>query len=282
MAKLGNSTFGGFVGKLGNVVGYNRKGVWCVRTRPISIRNPRTEAQQRHRSMFAEEVRLAGHMKWALGVGLKAVADEYHMTVQNAFVSLNQQAFSLEDGAFEVDWSQLKLSAGPIAPVELTEASIDGDNVLNVRFEPNPLKMRADRFDSVYIWVYYPELRSGYLAAPVYRMDKRVRASLPDGLVGKEVHVYGFAINKEGLASLTSYIKTDFEENEPEVQTTSPKGLQSTPPLSDVDEGVSISDSDSYTASKDETADIGAPGGTGIVEDTDNRGGDGQYQLPFG
>jgi len=212
MAKLGSSTFGGFSGKLGNVVGYNWKGVWCIRMRPMSIRNPRTEAQQKHRTMFAEEVRLAGRMSWALGVGMKAVSDEYHMTVQNAFVSLNQQAFSMVDGAFEVDWKQLNVSAGPVAPVALTEAAVDEDNVLNAKFEPNPTGAKANRFDSVYTWIYCPELAMGYLAAPVYRMDKKVKVKLPDGFRGRVVHIYAFVVDKDKNSSLSSYITLENED----------------------------------------------------------------------
>jgi len=205
MAILSRSAFGGFSGKLGNVVGYCRMGTWCVRVRPVSIKNPRTEAQQRHRTMFAEEVRLAGRMGWGIGVGLKAVAEEGHMTVHNAFVSLNQQAFSLVEGAFEVDWSQINVSAGPVAPVSLTSAEVDEENVLKVRFEPNPLEVKADRFDSVYVWVYCPEMEDGFLAAPVYRMDKRVRLMLPNWMRGREIHVYAFAVDKDGVASGSSY-----------------------------------------------------------------------------
>ena len=94
MAKIEGNPFSGFRGKLGNLVGYNWKGLWCVRSRPAQVRNPRSEAQQRHRAMFAEEVRLAGRMSWAVNLGFAAVADELHITPQNAFVKANQGAFS--------------------------------------------------------------------------------------------------------------------------------------------------------------------------------------------
>ena len=46
MAKQTNGTLGGFVGKLGPVVGYRWKNVWCVRSQSRIVNNPRTEAQQ--------------------------------------------------------------------------------------------------------------------------------------------------------------------------------------------------------------------------------------------
>ncbi len=287
MAKLGNSTFGGFSGKLGNVVGYNRKGIWCVRTSPISIRNPRTEAQQMHRSMFAEEVRLAGHMSWALGVGMKAVADEYHMTVQNAFVSLNQQAFSMVDGAFEVDWEKITLSAGPVAPVALTEVAVDDDNVLNVKFEPNPTGANANRFDNVYIYVYSSDLAGGYLAAPVYRMDKKVKAALPDGFRARNLHVYAFVVDKFNNGSMTSYAMTKDEPIALAVQVPAfEESISSTPSLVE-DKETSDSNSTIYSSSvssEDEAAsgeNDGGPSGAGPTDAADDSGGNGQYEMNF-
>ncbi len=205
MAKLEGNVFGGFSGRLGNVVGYSRNGEWFVRQKPISVRNPRTEAQQKHRSMFAEEVRLAGRMSWGIGVGLKSIAEKFHMTVQNAFVSLNQQSFSLSDGAFEVDWSQLMISGGPVAPVELTETAVNEDNVLNIKFNSDHLATNANRFDNIYLYVYCPEIATGFLAAPVYRMDKKIRLALHESFAGRELHLYCFAVDKDGNASMSSY-----------------------------------------------------------------------------
>ena len=69
MAKQTNGTLGGFVGKLGPVVGYRWKNVWCVRSQSRNVNNPRTEAQQEHRSLFKQEVQLAGRMRWAVNIG---------------------------------------------------------------------------------------------------------------------------------------------------------------------------------------------------------------------
>ena len=222
MAKLEGNTFGGFRGKLGNVVGYSWKGVWCVRTLPARVRNPRSEAQQRHRALFAEEVRLAGRMGWALNLGLAAVADELHMTPQNVFVKANQGAFGPAAAAggvqtaadsvpgnsiagLAVDWSALIVSAGPVAPVAVGTPAVDDGGVLTVAFEKNPLHLRADKFDQVHLYVYCPALNAGYLAAPVYRKEQTVSLVLPDGMAGQECHLYAFVTDKEGRASETAY-----------------------------------------------------------------------------
>ena len=208
MAKLEGNAFGGFRGKLGNVVGYRWKDVWCVRMRPERVRNPRSEAQQRHRSLFAAEVRLAGRMGWALNVGLAAVSDEMHMTPHNVFVKANQGAFAADggsDGGLAVDWEHLIISAGPVSPVALGVPEISGDGVLTVQFEKNTCRMRADNFDQVHLYVYCPAVAMGYLAAPVYRKDKKISLALPETFAGQAFHVYAFVTDKDGRASDTAY-----------------------------------------------------------------------------
>ncbi len=222
MAKIEGNALGGFRGKLGNLVGYSWKGLWCVRVRPAVVRNPRSEAQQRHRAMFAEEVRLAGRMSWALNIGLAAVADELHMTPCNAFVKANQQAFGAEgDNSLTVDWSGLIVSAGPVAPIELGTPVVSDEGVLEVAFEKNPYHLRADGFDEVHLYIYCPAAGQGYLAAPVYRKERRIRVSLPDDMIGQELHLYAFVTNEKGQSSDTSYASpevheiTEIAENQP-------------------------------------------------------------------
>ncbi len=272
MAKIEGNPFGGFRGKLGNLVGYNWKGLWCVRSRPAQVRNPRSEAQQRHRAMFAEEVRLAGRMSWALNIGMAAVADELHITPQNAFVKANQGAFSsaarltppcppqggtvegmAQGGTLErgsqggttvegnghggliVDWSALIISAGPVAPIALGVPTVDGEGVLSVAFEKNPYHLHADSFDQVHLYVYCPALNDGYLAAPVYRKERHVSVALPGSMVGQVLHVYAFVTDREGRASETCYASiTEAEETPNIIDMPDVIGMQDIPETEDI------------------------------------------------
>ncbi len=219
MAKqTSNGALGEFIGRLGPVVGYRWKNIWCLRTQSDNVRNPRTEAQQEHRSMFKQEVQLAGRMRWAVNIGLKEMADEMDMTPQNLFVKANQQAFSMVDGRLSVDCPNLCISAGSVAPVEITSATRDEVNVLTVNFEPNPLQMRAYQYDNVYFWVWCPEANTGYLVNPVYRRIKKMSVLLPSKMEGKEIHIYAFVQDEKGHCSTTAYgqeTSTDAEPAEP-------------------------------------------------------------------
>ena len=205
MARLDNGFMGGFSGKLGPAVGFERFGRWYLRALARQVTNPRTEAQQEHRAMFKQEVQLAARMRWAVNTGMKEVAHQMGLTAQNLFVKANQQAFNLVDGELRVDYPALKVSLGTVAPVAITEATVDEGNVLTVRFEKNPEHRAASAYDSVYLWVYSAEAGKGYLANAVYRRAKRIDVLLPEWLCDSGLHLYAFVQDKDGRCSSTAY-----------------------------------------------------------------------------
>ena len=97
MAKQTSGILGGFVGQLGPAIGYMWRGIYCVRSKPTRVRNPRTPQQQAHRLLFRTEVQLASRMKQALRRGLQEASREDGMLPQNLFMQLNRQYFSLEE-----------------------------------------------------------------------------------------------------------------------------------------------------------------------------------------
>lgn len=196
---------GGFSGKLGPAVGYQRLGGWYLRALPRMVTNPRTAAQQEQRAMFKQEVQLSARMRWAANVGMKGVARQMGLTAQNLFIKANQQAFSMVDGELGVDYPALQVSLGTAAPVAITEATVDDGNVLTVRFEKNPEHRTASAYDSVYLWVYSAEAGKGYLANAVYRRTQRIDVLLPEWLGDSVLHLYAFVQDKDGRCSSTAY-----------------------------------------------------------------------------
>ena len=205
MAKFENGYMGGFSGKLGSAIGYMWNGKWCLRSRPTQVHNPRTEAQQEHRAAFREQVRLAARMRWVLLQSMTEAARAAGMTAYNLFVSLNQHAFSSEGGELRVDYPSLVLSLGPVAPVQASQVVATGGSRLEVDFERNPLHQQCDAYDAVHLYVYSPSLGQGYLAAPVYRRQKKVSVLLPDLFEGSEVHIYLYVSDQQGRCSETAY-----------------------------------------------------------------------------
>ena len=206
MATTVNGEFLGLNGRIGSLVSYKWRGKWVARTFAQKPKNPRTELQQSHRMLFKQEVQLAGRMNWVLRETMDAVAAEQGMTACNYFIKRNQAAFGVDDGHLAVDWSALVLSEGPVAPVAFGAPSITEGTTLSIAFERNPLHMRADNYDRVYVYLYCPDIELGFLTAPVYRREQRLSVVLPDIFAGHEVQLWGMVQDAAGRWSETLYI----------------------------------------------------------------------------
>ena len=239
MATISDGYLGGFSGSLGPVVGYQWRGRWCMRAKPQMVKNPRTEAQQRHRSLFREEVRLAARMNRVVKQTMAAPSLEAMMTPCNYFIHRNQGAFGwssalghtagfqehtdsstlaslgspspslgdeLNSGRLTVDWERLVLSEGPVAPVEFGMPVVTDRTRLKISFEKNPLHLRADKYDRVYLYVYCPDAECGFLPMPVYRITQEISVLLPSSMAGREVHLWGLVQDDRGHWSNSVYI----------------------------------------------------------------------------
>ena len=193
-------------GTVGTVIGYEWRGKWCLRSRPLRVRNPRTAKQQNNRLLFKQMVDLASHMKMALRKGLRGVSLGMHITECNLFVKRNKECFSLDaEGQLVVDWERLIVSEGELVAPVFQAASLQTGSVV-VPFAPCAEGERASGDDEVYLYAYCPEMEQGVLSAPAYRRMGSVQLTLPERWQGKEVHLYGFAVDYEGNASDTTYI----------------------------------------------------------------------------
>ena len=206
MAITTNSQLMGLKGRVGALVSYQWRGKWVTRSFSTAPKNPRSEKQQAHRMLFKQEVQLAGRMNWVLRETLDAVAGEHGMTACNYFIKRNQEAFGAEDGVLTVDWPRLVLSEGPVAPVAFGVPEITEGTTLTVAFERNPLHMPSGNYDRVYVYLYCPELQTGFFTAPVYRRDRRLSVVLPEQMAGHEVQLWGMVQDHAGRWSETIYI----------------------------------------------------------------------------
>ena len=205
MAKQTVGYLGGFQGTLGPAIGYMWNGKWCVRSRPTSVRNPRTPEQVAQREMFRREVQLAADLGDTLVRTMRDPSRELGMTSYNLFVHVNQHAFSLEDGVFSVDYQNLRLSLGDVPPVEAPRMTMTEDNVLEISFE----KGRGYSHDQVFAVVYAPGLHYSFMSHPAFRRDRHISIALPDNMAREELQVWLLVENPDGRWSEAVYVESE-------------------------------------------------------------------------
>ena len=206
MGKTNNIFAGGIVGRMGNLVGYQWRGQYCVRTMPSHYRDAQSEAQLAQRALFRQTIAFASKAKRILQLGLRQSSINNHVTECNFFMRINKRRFSLSGNQLSVDYENLQLSEGPVAPVAFYEPRLLDDTTISVDFEKNPLHRVAGPDDGVYLVAYCPELGDFDISAPACRRHNSVTLSLNPYWAGREVHLWGFVRDNAGRASMSQYI----------------------------------------------------------------------------
>ena len=227
MGKTGNGFLGGFSGRLGNVIGYEWRGKMCVRSMPGQYNDAKTPRQLAQRALFKAVVRFASRAGDVLRIGLQTASINAQMTESNYFMRLNKGCFSIVEGGGEdaaanqnvlsVDYENLILADGPVAPVAFAAPRMVEETTVGVDFESNPLHRTVHRDDKVYLVAYIPEKEAFIISQPFYRGQKYAEVEFPSYRAGKEMYLWGFVVDRAGRASQSQYLGNgDFEAVLPE------------------------------------------------------------------
>lgn len=122
MATIKQGILGGFSGKIGNVVGSSWKGIAVMKTKPLSVANPRTAAHVSQREDFADVVELAKQINSQI---IKPLWDRFasKMSGYNAFVRENIGKFKPGSDLA----SKVKISIGQMDKTEIGSFSATAD-----------------------------------------------------------------------------------------------------------------------------------------------------------
>ena len=214
MAKSNWGITSGFIGKLGNVVGYNWKGKNIQRALTPNGNKSHSQEQQLQRARFALITLVGGDLYEAIYEGFRHEANKLRSTQNGLFVKYNIGLISGTDPeALGLDFENLQLSYGTLRGVDFGEASISG-NTLTVAIDDNNLYgRRVSVSDRIYIAAYCPELGDArcYVAG-TRGSEGNLTVNLPAKWNGKGIVAYGFTVGaasfNEGLASATQCLCT--------------------------------------------------------------------------
>lgn len=209
MAKVNMGILGGFIGKVGTVVGFKIFGKQVMRAYQRAVKNPRTAGQRLVRAKFGKLTSVGASMLEALKIGMAATAVSRKMTPMNVFVQKNWGAANGADAeSVAVDYSGLKVSLGRLPMPVVGELSFDEELTVKLAFTPRSDMPGASADDSVYMVAYQPESNTSVTSAAARRDAGVVRLTVPGSWSGCPVHVYVFAIGKDGKTAESVYAGT--------------------------------------------------------------------------
>jgi len=208
MAKLPDGIFGGIRGRIGNIVGVKRNGEFHIRSVPSAPKNPKTEKQQSNRNMFGAASSLTARLAPFIKTSFSTVDDK---TWRGACISYNMKSAIVpsEDGdGYEVDFSNLIVSAGVLKQVSNPVAERDEDGNIRVTWTDNSGDGNALGSDRVLMLALNSDNYALFsVLKGVHRKDEAATIKLPKSFQTRPMHVYLSLISADGaIASNSEYL----------------------------------------------------------------------------
>ena len=187
--------------KLGKMIKSSWLGREYERRMPETVANPRTEAQQAHRTAFGVVSKLSAAMREAHEVGLHWKAIRERLNTPSVFKKLNKDCYG-PDG---IIYSRVRMSYGTVSEVKITAVEVNEQGNVHVEFHDHYVTDKNKK-DTFWLFVFCPDLREGHFARPVERTVGVINAKIPDEWQGHELHLYAFMKNVKGQTSATMYL----------------------------------------------------------------------------
>lgn len=204
MAKLPDGIFGGFRGRIGNIVGVKRHGEFHIRSIPSAPKNPKTEKQQKNRKMFGAASTLTKKLAPFIKTTFSTVDGK---TWRGACISYNMKSAIVpsEDGdGFEVDFSNLIVSAGILKQVANPMAQRDEDGNIRVTWTDNSGDGNAKGADRVLLLALDSDLALKTELNGIHRKDELATIEIKNLFKKIPVHIYLSLISADGSVGSNS------------------------------------------------------------------------------
>lgn len=209
MAIFRSSLFGDLSKSLHNLVMYRSRGLSIVRSKPMTIHNPKTEKQRASRAVFRATTQLSAYLSPLTVYGFPSL---YKTDSRNAFVSANMQMFSVDEEMNAVpDYRLMACSCGVQTPPTMKAVwAEDGRGVCVESFAQN-ISATASRQDMLYVVVFHAKDKDCDLHKFGERgMVQQRNFALNARWIRNFVYVYAFAVSANGnRASETLFLLKD-------------------------------------------------------------------------
>jgi len=188
MGVLKGGVFGGFSGRVNNLVGYESNGQFIIRGRPKKRTSPPTEGELINRKKFEMVQAWLGPLTTFVRTGFQ----HYKPTFEGftaAKSHLMKNALVGEKPNEVIDPSKVLLSYGTLAPPEMATAELTAEGEITISWSTAKLDLLDRR--SMYV-IYIPGVQEiSETAGPTYSKGE-VKVTFPDSFKGKALVYLAF------------------------------------------------------------------------------------------
>lgn len=194
MAVTQNTLIGRSKGSVGGTTFSKWKGLNTLRSKPLTVENPQTDAQMAQRSKMALMVAAYRNLAPAVSVGM--IQQAINKSEYNAFTSINLKNSSISGSypTFAIDPSALEVSKGSLTNTAIATASCDvSDGDVVVTWSATAVVDQSD-LDAAYVVAWNTTLDTySFSLGDAVRSAGTVTFPNPAGTVaGNDVTIYLF------------------------------------------------------------------------------------------
>lgn len=190
MATFKDGANGGFSGKVGNVVGYQWRGINVMRSLPRKSKKPRSEKQLANEMRMKLAMSFLSPITGFIRVGYQQATEGRPMTPFNMALSYHKkQAIGGSYPELYFDYSKAQISTGALAPAESLAAEWTEEG-LSFSWEASSKDLLVNEQHTIIILYVVATQGWDSRTSGILRGAGHYLFSLPPELMGKEIHAY--------------------------------------------------------------------------------------------
>lgn len=206
MGRMTKGILGGFVGKVGTVIGSQRNGMDLLSSLPKKSSKAPTEAQSNQRDKFGLAVGFLQPINQLLKLGYKPTDPRYSSFnlavayfLQNSIIGLS--------GAYEIDYTKVLISKGELSPPWNSIGASTAANELKFSWVNSTTSVMNNEDDETIALIYNPVKGIHYMSiSATTRVSGELAVTLPNDFVGDEVQCWiGFITKDKKYRSTSVY-----------------------------------------------------------------------------
>ena len=205
MAKFSKGILGGFSGQVGNVIGGSWRGIDYMRSKPASVDDANTPAQQTQRSKFGLMMGFLKKIKPIIRAGFKT--GNRQQTAFNRASSYNlKKAVTGTAPDVAIDFPALMVSRGTLMPAQGASASSDTAAEVVFTWEDNSGIGNAAPDDEAFFLAYNTDREQALfnIRDGINREDGTFTMTVPSTYSGESVETYIGFLSADGKESADS------------------------------------------------------------------------------